>query len=306
MARDADECATFVTRQRPACGARSFAHIVFYAGPGKRVWKADSRMANLKPTVVRSETLSARIEEASLRAWPAFHEEKIGAWLVRIGNGYTKRANSATLTAAATTSDPLRRISTCEERYRAAGLPPCFRLPSFCVTSGVDAFLHEKGYHVRDSTVVSYLPLTEAEIPDGAPITPTEMEPWIATFAGLSDSSSSQVARHAQLLSAIRLPHVFARLEHEGDVVACGLGVLDAELFGLFDLITSEEHRNRGHGRRLVYGMLQWARERGARLAYLQVVEDNLAARRLYGRLGFREVYTYWYRVLPAGQAETS
>ena len=36
--------------------------------------------------------------------------------------------------------------------------------------------------------------------------------------------------------------------------------------------------------------------ELGARHAYLQVKDDNVAARRLYAQFGFRESYQYWYR----------
>jgi hypothetical protein len=77
------------------------------------------------------------IEDASLQAWPAFDEVRVGPWLVRSGNGYTKRANSATLTVLARSLDPAADIQECAERYRARGLRPCFRLPSFTTTDPV-------------------------------------------------------------------------------------------------------------------------------------------------------------------------
>ena len=33
--------------------------------------------------------------------------------------------------------------------------------------------------------------------------------------------------------------------------------------------------------------------------AYLQVVQGNTAAKRLYASLGFTDFYTYWFRVQP-------
>jgi len=73
--------------------------------------------------------------------------------------------------------------------------------------------------------------------------------------------------------------------------------VLEQELVGLFDVVTHPEARRAGHATELVDGLLGWARDNGARRAYLQMVAANDAARALYDRLGFEPLYHYWYRI---------
>jgi ribosomal protein S18 acetylase RimI-like enzyme len=50
-------------------------------------------------------------------------------------------------------------------------------------------------------------------------------------------------------------------------------------------------------------GLLHRAQEHGAAHAYLQVVQSNAPARRLYEKLGFSEAYPYWYRALPSAHS---
>ena len=49
----------------------------------------------------------------------------------------------------------------------------------------------------------------------------------------------------------------------------------------------------------LMLSALKWARQRGARDAWLQVEADNAPALALYRSLGFDEVYRYHYRRPP-------
>jgi GNAT superfamily N-acetyltransferase len=72
--------------------------------------------------------------------------------------------------------------------------------------------------------------------------------------------------------------------------------VLHGGLLGLFDLVTGTAYRGRGFGGELLQRALAWGRRAGADEAYLQVVETNLGAMRLYERAGFETVYRYHYR----------
>ena len=104
---------------------------------------------------------------------------------------------------------------------------------------------------------------------------------------------------HGLILNSIAGECGFGVVRVAGEPVACGLGVVERELVGLFDIYTSDAHRGAGFGNTMVAGLLNWAREQGAERAYLQMVEDNIPASALYERLGFEEIYRYWYRVSP-------
>jgi ribosomal protein S18 acetylase RimI-like enzyme len=97
----------------------------------------------------------------------------------------------------------------------------------------------------------------------------------------------------ARLLGVMEAPE-------SGQVVGCGLAVLDAGLVGLFDLVVEPNERRRGYGTELVRYLIDWGLRYGADSAYLQVTKDNVSATSLYERIGFRRVYDYWYRVGPS------
>jgi ribosomal-protein-alanine N-acetyltransferase len=58
----------------------------------------------------------------------------------------------------------------------------------------------------------------------------------------------------------------------------------------LLNVAVHPEHRGGAIGRRLVEAVLDGGRTTGARVVYLEVRAGNVAARRLYRRLGFRDL----------------
>ena len=100
-----------------------------------------------------------------------------------------------------------------------------------------------------------------------------------------------------QMLFNVRAKTGFITLSVDGLVVACGLGVVERGFIGLHDIITDKAYRNRGLAEQMILHLLHWGKSHGADESYLQVVKGNAAARRLYAKLGYTDVYSYWYRV---------
>jgi ribosomal protein S18 acetylase RimI-like enzyme len=144
------------------------------------------------------------------------------------------------------------------------------------------------------------LPATDV-LPAGTiPLRLLSLDEWCSVFAHLSGSSSATRPTHRAILDQIRGNHCCAVLDTADQPAACGRGVLENHLIGLFDLVTAPSHRGLGYATRLITTLLQQAHAAGAQHAYLQVAASNHAAHRLYTRLGFQEAYPYWYRVAPS------
>lgn len=239
-----------------------------------------------------------QVEEAALNAWPALRQIVYDGWLLRFANGYTKRANSVT-PLRPSQFDLAQKIQFCEQLYTHHQLPCMFRLPSFAA-SPLDDLLAQRGYTLRDPTLVLCRDLHTLAAADHITIRHDPLERWLETFCELSNTAPDQHRTHHTMLQRITGQPLWATLVMDDEPVACGMGVLAGPLFGLFDIVVAPGQRNRGYGTQLVQAMLEWAAQHGAAQAYLQVVEQNVAARYVYAKLGFAELYRYWYRIAPA------
>ncbi len=243
-------------------------------------------------------TFAKRIEEVSLNSWPALQSIIYDGWILRFSRGYTKRANSVNPIYPSTIDLP-RKVARCERIYSRKGLLPDFRMTPFASPSNLDQYLSRRKYKIIDRTIVMYLNLqmTHNRLDTELKINPESLDRWLDIFQSFGGSPVCSRGIHRRILQAIPSKRILAALRYSDETVACGLGVLEGEYMGLFDLITSPEMRRMGFGTGLVSGLLDWARENGALHAYLQVEKRNAPGIRLYSRLGFQEIYQYWYWV---------
>ena len=85
-----------------------------------------------------------------------------------------------------------------------------------------------------------------------------------------------------------------------GRATAIGRASVELPWVGFAAIEVDPGVRRQGHARAVMSALLDWAAERGALRAWLEVLADNDAAFDLYASMGFAEHYRYCYRVPPS------
>lgn len=240
------------------------------------------------------------IEEISMTALPSLQTVYDDGWVLRFAGGHTRRANSVNPLYPSTL--PLaEKIARCEAFYHSRGLNMVFKLTPAAIPKDLDMILAQRGYREDGRTSIQVASLATLDFSDTPPVTLVETlgDGWLNAYCRLNAVESYRIALMKQMLGNIVPKTAYASIEQDGEVVATGLGVADRGYIGLFDIVVDERLRNQGLGRRIVTSLLMWGKSQGAQNAYLQVVLTNTLAQRLYAKIGFREIYQYWYRVKP-------
>jgi ribosomal protein S18 acetylase RimI-like enzyme len=249
-------------------------------------------------------TLLSRIEDAGLNASAPPQQRWVDGWLVRFSPGKAKRARCVNAVAAGRLP-VAERLAACAQVFAQAQLPLIVRITPFTLPAGLDALLEQQGLRRFDDTRVMVL----ADLPEATTLAPgvtiqaIGLEAFAQRVGGLRGSPLAQRQAHAQRLQNSPVPFFAFELRADGEPVACGQFAIEGDLVGLYDVFTAEAARGRGHAATLCRHLIERARQRGARHAYLQVEGDNHAARSVYSRLGFADGYAYHYRTLDPAAA---
>jgi N-acetylglutamate synthase len=232
------------------------------------------------------------MEERGFNSWPALRTILFDGWVVRLSDGHTRRANSASpLWESRLAPDAL--IDAIEPLFRAANLQPIFRITPLA-DPAVERRLLARGWRDDDPSLGMF-----ARDPEGAAdlavrFEPTASEAWIAGAMAAYGHGERGAAALRRILPMIALPAAFATLTGpDSEPLAFGLAVAERGMVGFHDIVVAPSARGRGLGRRLVVALIDWGRQQGTGSAYLLVREGNQSARALYRSLGFAEVYRY-------------
>lgn len=241
--------------------------------------------------------LVRRLEEAALKGWPTLREVTDGAWVTRLAEGHTGRANSLNMLDPDDGADAPRRFDAAVSAFRARNLPPLLRATPLTPPEAV-TIAGEAGWRERGPCVVMDLDLDDVTVDLGAATPPDDCasDYWLrsmAAFMGIGSGRREAIGRKLERL--VIETGFFLATDRFGTPVATAMAARDGEVVGLFEVGVEASQRRQGHGERIVMQALGWAKARGARTAFLQVTAPNSGAIALYRRLGFVERYAYRY-----------
>jgi ribosomal protein S18 acetylase RimI-like enzyme len=264
----------------------------------------------------------AALERAAAEHWQATDTAQLGSWLLRADGGFTGRANSAL-----PLGDPglplAGAVDEVEAWYRARGLPPMIVIPGPLGAAApegglagdpLDTLLATRGWRVRSAPAVVMMTADAGRVggtgrsvggPPGPEVSGAALavrfaaqpdETWLASYHYRGEELPARAVR--LLLSAPW--QAFASLAVDGETAAVGRVSVGAGWAGITAVDVDPRYRRRGLGTLMTRALAGEAARQRARRVFLQVEEDNLAARALYARCGFAGVHRYHYRVAPA------
>ncbi|GGN90793.1 GNAT family N-acetyltransferase [Saccharibacillus kuerlensis] len=253
------------------------------------------------------------LERLAIEAWPPRVRQPLGGWLMRASNGISKRANSI-WTGAPYPDVEGGWLSHAEDFAERHGIAPCFYV-SDTSPEDLDAVLEKARYTFRDACFLmngsaalirklSSGRLIEGEQPETAWQQQVEVgtrsanPDWLEDFLELEGFPLEKGPGYAAIFNAAGPEKTFVRLRIAGETAAIGASVLQDGCAYVSSIAVASKFRRRGLAFRLMAELSGWAVEHGARDMYLQVLQDNLPAVRLYEALEFKILAQHHYRIL--------
>ncbi len=238
------------------------------------------------------------IEEISLNAWPSLQQILDDGWILRFANGHTKRANSVNPIYPGT-QNVCEKVKRCEQIYLNKNLKPIFRITPLAYPENLDKILADAGFEKKGVSSVQIKDLVsfQTQSTSSAQIWTELSQEWLDNLVHLGVIPAHEWDSLVEILLNIASEKCFALLLKDNQVVSCGLGVLERQYIGIFEIVTARNKRRRGFGKEVMLNILDWGKKKGATTAYLQVEINNDPALNLYSQLRFEEIYQYFYRI---------
>lgn len=239
-------------------------------------------------------------EEAGLNAWPALQEIHYDGWLIRLGEGGTRRTNSVNVIGPG--SRALEdKIAHCEAIYAAHQKPSYFRIRSNAPPD-LEKALDARGYVSEADTLTIYMDYGATPPPHAAApkveLLTTPSQEWLDAHTTLSDLPPDEGAILNKMAKKIAVPAAFGAVRGtSGEIASLAYTAVHDGLATLNWVVTGPEYRRHGLSRTVLSELLRWSETHGAKGCCLQVLSDNHSAIALYKSFGFTtELYRYHYR----------
>ncbi|GAA4860629.1 GNAT family N-acetyltransferase [Paenibacillus vulneris] len=249
------------------------------------------------------QSLIASLERLAVHTWPALTAHPYADWLVRVSEGTTKRANSVWTSTFGTIPNNPAWLEEVRNFYIQQDLPLIIQI-SEASPDGLDSLLEglsfvkegESTVMIADIEQMMELTSPAKELPLQYTVQDEHNRIWLTDFLEAEDYGAHTYAFYNRVLAGIQSPKGFVSMHRDQRTAALGTSVIQGDWAALLNVVVHPSMRRQGLGRSLLHQLACWSLDQGAVRMYLQVVESNTAAVRLYQSAGFRPLYKYHYR----------
>lgn len=243
------------------------------------------------------------LARVTARAWRPVEREALGEWELRAASGFTRRANSVL-----PLGDPGVPLDAALEHvrawYTARGLPAYAQLATGAAGTQevLCGELEDRGW-VREVSAGLWIgalaPLADREPAAEVALARTADEEWLARYQrkGVSEVAL-RVLQSGPSVWFATVPGAAG-----GPPAAIGRCVADGRWAGFAAVEVDPARRREGLATAVMAALAGRALDEGASAAWLQVEEDNAAARGLYREMGFAPHHVYHHYRAPEGRA---
>ena len=237
------------------------------------------------------------IEELSMNAWPSLETVLYDGWVIRLANGYSNRSNSINPIYPSRLK-PEMKFEYCEELFARHNMATTYKLLNCDEHTIIDQKLESLNYQKIHETSIQICEIQANPKINSTGIIVSEDfdDKWINSVIEFNKVERKDIPTFKKILGSIAMEKIVIRKESGAETAGCGYGVTGNNYAGVFDIVVKEKFRGKGYGRQIVEAILSEAAKRSMRYSYLQVMLNNPIALHLYKKLGYREIYRYWYR----------
>ena len=238
-----------------------------------------------------------KIEELSMNAWPALRTLVYDGWIIRLSNGYGNRSNSINPIYASKINLE-EKLKFCDELFSGNNLLTTYKIIGCEEHQLLNKKLEDLNFQkINETSIQVYRISTKPECNYAGIVVSNDFsERWKDSVIRFNRIEEMHVPVFRKILDNISVEKIVVHKEIDGEIAGCGYGAIERGNIGIFDIVVKESLRGKGYGREIMETLLAEAAKRGVENSYLQVMLNNPIAMHLYEKLGYREVYRYWYR----------
>jgi ribosomal protein S18 acetylase RimI-like enzyme len=246
------------------------------------------------------ESEIAELELLASHCWPAREIIKYKGWIIHWNDGVTWRANSVLPNKWESSVSVEQVVDYVIELYKEKNTSPTFKISPASQPKGLDDLLKDKGFEQRMVTYVQTVAIEDVSCLD--PHLPVDLfkvtDESLDILMHKSQREKKAIEVRREIIHRIEGAKNIARVMIHGKIAGVGLGVVEKDWLGLFSVRTLPEFQRRGVAWSVNCALATWGEDIGAKRVFLQVEAENKPALNLYASMGFRTMYTYWYRIL--------